>query len=411
MDLSALEQLMLPPADRVTTLGVGRLMRLAYEGGNLAPLWNLLLARAEADPKDAAALLDLSTILLLTGQRQRGLALQADALARSALYRRPHGSGRGLRLLAFVAAGDFMANTPLDFLLEESDTDLTLLYVGAGAPVPASLPEHDLAFLAIAESAANAPVLASLRPLLPLWPRPVFNGTPERIAALSREGLRELFPDDGLVLVPPGGRVTRATLQALSAAGGDGAVLPAGIGFPLIIRPLDSHAGSGLARLAAVGDLALYLQRRPEAVFDVAAFIDYQGADGLYRKQRIAFVCGQPFAAHLAVSAQWMVHYLSAGMAESAAKREEEARFMDEFETGFARRHEAALAHIAAIIGLEYFAIDCAELADGRLLLFEADVAMILHALDSPALYPYKKPAMTRLFTAFEAALRAACGR
>ena len=38
---------------------------------------------------------------------------------------------------------------------------------------------------------------------------------------------------------------------------------------------------------------------------------------------------------------------------------------------------------------------------DGRLLLFEADVALIVHAMDPPDLYPYKVPAMAKLFAAF----------
>jgi len=57
-------------------------------------------------------------------------------------------------------------------------------------------------------------------------------------------------------------------------------------------------------------------------------------------------------------------------------------------------------------LGLEYFAIDCAELADGSILLFEADVGMIVHDLDPPDLYPYKKPQMRKLFDAFEGLLR-----
>jgi hypothetical protein len=55
---------------------------------------------------------------------------------------------------------------------------------------------------------------------------------------------------------------------------------------------------------------------------------------------------------------------------------------------------------------LDYFAIDCAELPDGRLLLFEADVAMIVHAMDSDRVFPYKKLAMAKLFSGFEIALR-----
>ena len=38
---------------------------------------------------------------------------------------------------------------------------------------------------------------------------------------------------------------------------------------------------------------------------------------------------------------------------------------------------------------------------DGRLLIFEVDNAMIVHAMDDEGMYPYKKPAMQKVFTAF----------
>jgi len=410
MNLAVLDRSLVPPSDRVTTIGLGRLMRMAYEGANLAPLLNVLLARVQADPTDAPALMDLSTILMLTGQREQGLQLQAAALALSPLYRRPHGRADGLKLLAFVVGGDFMANTPLDFLLDGSDVELHLLHVGPGRALPAEVPEHDLAFLAIAESGDNRAVLAGLRQVVAAWPRPVFNGAPERIAALSRDGLCALFAGDPLVLVPPSPRVPRAALEAVRDGGLALAALLPGEGFPIIARPVDSHAGTGLAKLDGPAELAAYLAARAEAVFYISPFIAYRSADGLYRKQRIAFVRGLPFASHMAVSEHWMVHYLNAGMDESADKRADEARFMANFDSDFAPRHRAAFERLCQKVGLDYFAIDCAELPDGRLLLFEADVAMIVHALDAEAVYPYKKPAMARLFAGFQAALEAAAG-
>ena len=79
---------------------------------------------------------------------------------------------------------------------------------------------------------------------------------------------------------------------------------------------------------------------------------------------------------------------------------------MATFDEDFAFRHAPAFREICDRIGLDYFGIDCGELADGRLIVFEADTAMLVHAMDSPDLYPYKKPAMTKLFQAFERALK-----
>lgn len=62
-------------------IGVAALMRRAFAGEDLAPLGQVLLARAGADPQDAHAWLDLSTVLQLTGHRANALAVQAEAIA------------------------------------------------------------------------------------------------------------------------------------------------------------------------------------------------------------------------------------------------------------------------------------------------------------------------------------------
>jgi hypothetical protein len=178
--------------------------------------------------------------------------------------------------------------------------------------------------------------------------------------------------------------------------------------FPIIARPIESHAGTGLEKLDDAARLGAYLAGQAGDLFYISPFVDYASPDGLFRKQRIALIQGRPFVCHLAVSAHWMVHYLNAAMLDDEANRAFEARFMETFDQDFAVRHRAAFAGLSARIGLDYFAIDCAETKDGRLLLFEADVAMIVHDMDPPDLFPYKKPQMGKVFDAFQAMLRTA---
>jgi hypothetical protein len=170
--------------------------------------------------------------------------------------------------------------------------------------------------------------------------------------------------------------------------------------FPIIIRPQGSQAGRNLSRVSAPHELAVYLTKVNAAAFFVAKFIDYRGADGCFRKIRIAFVGGQPFVCHMAVSSNWMVHYVNAGMYEDVAKRANEARFMDDF-GGFVARHQVALQAICERLPLDYFCIDCAELPDGQLMIFEADHVMVVHAMDSEALFPFKKSHISKIQSAF----------
>jgi len=388
-------------------IGLAALARTAFEGGDLTVIWDRLIARVSADPTDAAALMDLSTMLLLNSQIENGLAVQAQALALSRVFERPaQAPAPSLRLLAIMTAGDMMANTPLDFLLEGSDIALTSLFVDADASLPEPLPEHDLAFLAIGESAANARVLRAIAPALANWPRPLLNGDPARIAELTRDGACALLDGASQILAPKAARVRRDQLAAMASGDASLADLSLAEGFPIIARPVGTHAGGGMARLENAVALGPYLAGQTGQDFYICPFIDYAGPDGLYRKHRIVVIEGRPFVCHMAVSPRWMVHYLNADMLDNPANRLEEARFMATFDPEFAPRHQAAFAALHERLGLDYFGIDSAETADGRLLVFEVDVAMIVHDMDPPDLFPYKQPQMTKVFEAFQAMLR-----
>jgi hypothetical protein len=397
------------PRDPSRLIGMGALVGLAYRQGDIAGVWNALLACYAENPADAAALMDMSVILQTTGNRDKGLEIQRKALELRRRFSRVHGRGDGLRVLVFMAEGDFMANTPIDFLAEGSDAVLSLVYVDGETGDLSGLPEHDVAFVAIGESDAARPALENLNRLLQGWRTPIMNGSPRRILALTRDGVSAPLADEPSILAPPTVQATRADLERLAKGDAALAALLPNASFPLTVRPYGTHAGEGLEKVGAPDDLANYLGRRPEQRFYLAPFIDYAGRDGLYRKQRIAIVDGRAYPGHWATSQHWVVHYLSAGMLENEAWRAEEAAFMQNFDTEFAVRHAAAFEALTRKIGLDYFVIDCAEMADGRLLLFEAHVAMILHAMDPVDIFPYKRPAMQRLFAAFQAALQRRC--
>lgn len=387
-------------------MGLARLMRMALAGQDLSPIGERLLARSRDCPDDANALMDLSIVLQLRGNREAGLAVRDLAVRTRPLYHLP---GLGLRLLVLLGPGDLMANSPVECLLEDSDVALDLLYLAPDRPFPDSVPEHDALFVAVAESDANLPLLARLADWLRDWPRPVLN-RPERIAQLSRDGVCELLRGVPGMVLPQSVRVARSDLDRL-AQGQTTVFARLGEGdFPVIVRPIDSHAGHGLDKLDDADMLAAYLRTVDAEEFYLARFVDYRGADGLFRKYRVILIDGQPYACHMAISTHWMIHYLNAGMADDAAKRAEEAQFMADFDTGFARRHAEVFAAIQARTGLDYVGIDCGETASGDLLMFEVDSCMIVHAMDSLELFPYKPATMQKLFAAFRALLARSVG-
>lgn len=392
-------------------MGLATLMSMAYSAVDLAPLGMKMTDRIAHDPNDANALMDLSTIMQLDFAPEIALALQGQALKIRQLYRlAPAGNAVGIRLLAIMTPGNLMANAPLEFLLEGFDVMLDMLYISPELPLPSSLPEHDLLFVAVNECDEVRPLLKQLETLAESWPRPVLNA-PDRIALLNREGTCSLLKSAQGIVMPISARIDKQTLEqvgreklAINTILGDG-------DFPIIVRPVGSHAGQGLAKLDDRSAIADYLQARSDDEFFVTRFVDYRGADGLFRKYRIVLIDGRPFACHMAISEHWMVHYLNAGMTESAEKRAEEARFMADFDEDFAGRHHHAFRAIAERSGLDYLVVDCAETPQGELLIFEIDSGAVVHAMDPVDIFAYKQPQMRKVFHAFREMLAKATKR
>ena len=389
-------------------LGMQRIVSLIYAGRDVTPLWNELMQRATADPTDAATLLDMATILQTLSRTEEARQILHNAVQLRRDFCVVHGNGTGPRLLAFVTEGDFMANTPVDFLLAGSNCVLWLRYVDLETTALADLPEYDVAFMAIGESTENAPLLAHMEKLLAGFDGPVMNRNPELISRLTRDGVSEMLANEPSILSPTTYRVSRQDLVAVGAGVKRLEDCVPGLAFPLVIRPISTHAGHGMERIADLAGLSAWLEIQPAAELYVAPFIDFRGPDGYYNKQRVVFINGRAFASHMALSDHWIVHYLSAGMGQSAAKRAVEQAWMENFDTDFAVRHKTSFAALHRHIGLDYFGIDCAELPDGRLLVFELDVAMVVHNMDDPAIYPYKQVAMRKLFDGFVDAI---CGK
>ena len=425
-------------------IGLAKLIRMAYSGCDLAPLGTQLVERAKTDTS-GHALIDLSTVLQLRGNYELAMAMQAQAIGVQQIYSLPTATNEvNIRLLAIMGAGDLMANTPLELLLENSDVALDIVYVTQDLPLPANLPDHDILFVAIAQCDKNMALLHKVGAAIASWTHPVLN-RPERIAMMSRDQAYALLKGAPGVDMPITVRVPRQILQqvidvklpltdiliardgvyAASQSGTGAAIARDGVyaaslprtdeeegaSFPIIVRPVDSHAGKGLEKVENIAGLASYLQNVSGDEFYVSHFVDYRGQDGLFRKYRIALIDGKPFICHVGVSDHWMIHYLNAGMAESADKRAEEAHFMIDFDSHFACKHAEAFHAINERVGLDYLGIDCSETPDGKLLIFEVDNCMIVHAIDSVDIFPYKQPQMSKVFSAFRQMLFSAMQR
>lgn len=359
-----------------------------------------------------SAAFDTAVLAFLSNQPELGLVLQADVLVAAQQFR-VRGGGARLRLLAIAAGGGLQTNMPIEFITAHLDVSLDILFVLPGVELPERVPDHDVAICVVSDSLPDT--LRRLQPILARWPRPVLNDSNRvvggRIAGLTREGMAQLFADAAGLCAPATISCDRAEVDRALAAEDPADTLLPGLAFPLLCRPEGSHAGHLLERLENAAELAVYRDSVSAARLTVTQFVDARDAQGMFRKSRVALVQGRPFLCHMAVSDCWMIHYLNAGMTENPARRDAEALEFETFDTGFAHRHRTAFASLNARLGLDYVILDCTETPDGRLLLFEVEMAAIVHLLDPVNIFAYKQAPMRRMFAAFEDMLHQVAGR
>jgi hypothetical protein len=388
-------------------IGLAKLTRLAFAGINLDPIAGRLLGIFERDPNHVGALMDLSIIDQLNGKLEIGLTRQAMALSKQRLFHSTCcGAKPSLRLLAFVTAADIGANTPLEFLLEGSDVALTTVFVFPGRPLPEDLPEHDIAFVAIAATERNRTILSELDDMLAWWPVPVIN-LPHRISILARDELVSRLRSIPGLKVPHAVRYSRNQLQVANCDRSRSRIMQE-CAYPIVIKPAESASAQGYSKVDDEAGLSLYLAAQPEDRFQISPFINCLSGDGQFRKYRVLLINQRAYACHMAISDQWNTHYFDARMDMCAAKRSEEANFMANFDQDFAVRHRVALATLCERIGLPYFAIDCSETSAGELVLFKADHTLLVHDMDPVDIFPYKPAHMRKIFDAFTALLHQA---
>lgn len=344
----------------------------------------------ERNSNFAAAHLGIYEVAQLLGQIPLALEHQAAALAISRVVSVPAQQHPPKRtILRLCAPGTWQTNAPTEFIVDPLTTTVHSYYLAADGPTP-SLPAYDVVYNAIAEGEDVLVFLQRADAFVRAQSRPVLNA-PERVIRMTRTWGATTFGSIPDVVAPITARVTRAELAQVN--------LP----FPWIVRPLTSHAGHGLERVDDAAGVSAYIARNPEPAFYVGKFVDYASADGYYRKYRVIFIAGVPYAYHLAISRKWMIHYYNAEMAEQQWMRDEEGRFLADLSSVFDGPRMDALHGIAAAVDIDYFGIDCGIAPDGRVLVFEADAAMLVHCNDSIEVYPYKHEYIPRVIAAFDA--------
>ena len=191
--------------------------------------------------------------------------------------------------------------------------------------------------------------------------------------------------------------LARAALVGPNAAG---ALAARGLGFPLLLRSPGFHTGRHFARVESADDLGGVVAALPGPALMAIQYLDARGPDGFARKHRVMMIGGNLYPMHLAIAADWKVHYATAAMRDHPGFQAEEARFLEAMPDALGERAMTALRAIQAALGLDYAGADFALGPDGEVLLFEANATMNIIPPDASAQWDYRRPAIERAQTA-----------
>jgi glutathione synthase/RimK-type ligase-like ATP-grasp enzyme len=151
--------------------------------------------------------------------------------------------------------------------------------------------------------------------------------------------------------------------------------------FPFIARVAGLHGGVGMVRVDNRDSHAL-LHALPfdGRDFYLTEFVDYGDEEGMYHKQRIVCIDGEPFLLNSVFGPDWNIHASARSFMLQRESWEDDRIRVGDLESRALPPLLEAIRGISQRLGLEYFGIDCSLRPDGQMLVFEANANMnLLH--------------------------------
>ncbi len=295
------------------------------------------------------------------------------------------GIGQGVPLLLLVSA--YGGNIPTRHWIDDRHFAVSAIHAEYHDPAQ-PLPPHALVVNAIGDAERCSLALERAEQTLAASTAPVIN-LPARVRATARnDNARRLagIPD---VISPQIVTLPRHTIATAD-----------GLRFPLLLRSPGFHGGCHFRYVATRDALQQTIAELPGAALLVIEYCDARGPDGMARKYRAMCIDGVLYPWHLAVAAEWKVHYFSAAMAANPVHRDEERRFLDDMPGVLGPRAMTALGVVGRTLGLDYAGIDFALTRDGSLLVFEANATMVIGPPGPEPIWNYRRGAAAAVLTA-----------
>jgi len=377
------------------------LLRSVRKSGDRAAAERACEIVLETGPTDGGTIDELALLLEYVGRLQQARTLR-NAIARKAGVRRTTPKARAeatVLLLGGVGAG----HLPTRYLVDQ-DVFQTLSLEMLSPDQPDAplgredlevLKDADVVFNTLGEVDRDGNQFGAVADLCARLGRPVLN-PPNAVLRTGRDQAAALFAGIPEMVIPDVRAVTPVELGATP------------IEAPILVRPAGDHGGENLVLLRDAVDRDRYLlhPRPPDARLLLTRFHDFRSPDGHWRKYRLIFVDRRIYPYHLAIGENWLVHYWRTEMNLAPWKKAEEERFLADWRSVFGAKAVRAAEAAATRLDLDFGGMDCSLLADGRLLLFEANACMRVH-LDEPIeAFAYKHRHVPVIREAFSAMVR-----
>jgi len=371
------------PDDPTARVNLGNLW---IESGEFEAAQSQFEAAIASRPELAAAHQGLARVLTALGDADAAALHWRRAFSAGGLAPQPFGgAGPGIAVLLLVSANG--GNIPTRSLLDDTVFAVTALYAEHHDPA-LPLPPHALIFNAVGDADLCGEALRQARAIADRSSTSVVNA-PARVAATGRAEIARRMKGLTDVVAPAIGVVRRDDPAGFDA-----------LMYPHLFRSPGFHTGQHFVRVERRQDVAAAIADLPGDELLAIAPLDARGADGRFRKYRAMLIDGAAYPLHLAVSANWKVHYFSADMAGCESLRAEEAAFLADMPAVLGPHAVAALNAIAAELDLDYAGVDFAVAPDGRLLLFEANPGMVISPPGPEPMWDYRRDSIDRALAA-----------
>ena len=362
----------------------------AYEAHELAAAERACKAILELDPDHGEAIDHLAKVLDRLLRDDDALTLRNQLARRKGLVIGGNSTAPKARILLMGGVG--AGHVPTRYLFDPAHFETrSFSMISPGQPdAPlgtvdfAQLTPCDVIFNTLGEVEKDGGQIGALRHLCAQLNKPLLN-PPDKIARTGRDHVQDLFGQIPGLVVPKVRWADRDQLARLTGSP------------PVLVRPGGAHGGKDLALIDQPNSAKEYLETVPYDRFLITDFYDFKGDRNSYRKFRFIFVDRRPYAYHLAIADSWLVHYWRAEMGCAQWKKDEEERFLTQWQQVFGPLGTAAVQQVARNLDLDYGGMDCSLLPDGRVLFFEANACMLLHLDDAEAEFPYKHQMVPRI--------------